>query len=86
LQDNGGSTLTQALQSGSPAINQGKNFSHARYDQRGPGFVRAFKFPSISNAQGGDGTDIGAFEVQPYRLEGEDWHFDLNLHAQPYSE
>jgi hypothetical protein len=86
LQDNGGPTFTQSLLPDSPAINKGKNFSDARYDQRGPGFVRAFKFPSISNAQGGDGTDIGAFEVQPSRLEEADWHFDLNLHAQPYSK
>jgi hypothetical protein len=85
LQDNGGPTLTQALHSGSPAINQGKNFSDARYDQRGPGFVRVFKFPSISNAHG-DGTDIGAFEVQPFRPKQADWHFDWNLHTQPYRE
>jgi hypothetical protein len=65
LQDNGGSSFTHALLPGSPAIDQGKNFSGALYDQRGLGFARTFDFPFIPNASGGDGTDIGAFEVQP---------------------
>jgi len=64
LQDNGGPTLTHALLPGSPAIDQGKNFSGALYDQRGPGFVRTFDVPFIPNALGGDGTDIGAFEMR----------------------
>src|SRR5262249_9975467 len=29
------------------------------------GFVRTFDDSSIANANGGDGTDIGAYEVQP---------------------
>src|SRR5262249_25289885 len=33
-------------------------------DQRGTGFVRTFDDPAIMNATAGDGTDIGAFEVQ----------------------
>jgi hypothetical protein len=64
LQDNGGPTFTHALLPGSPAIDKGKNFSGATTDQRGPGFVRTFDDVSTANATGGDGTDIGAFEVQ----------------------
>ena len=33
-------------------------------DQRGPVLIRTFDNLSITNATGGDGTDIGAFEVQ----------------------
>jgi len=64
LQDNGGTTLTIALLCGSPAIDQGKNFSGAATDQRGNGFVRTFDDCAVPNAPGGDGTDIGAYEVQ----------------------
>jgi hypothetical protein len=61
LQNNGGPTLTIALMPGSPAIDKGKNFSGSAFDQRGTGFAR-----TVGNAlvAGGDGTDIGAFEVQ----------------------
>ncbi len=58
LQDNGGPAATQALLPGSPAINKG-NASGSVTDQRGfnrP--VGTTKLPS------GDGSDIGAFEVQ----------------------
>jgi hypothetical protein len=65
LQDNGGATFTHALLPGSPAIDAGKNFAAGSTDQRGSGFVRTFDDSSIANANGGDGTDIGAFEVQP---------------------
>ncbi len=65
LQDNGGPTFTHAPLTGSPAIDAGKNFTAGTTDQRGPGFVRTFDSASIANATGGDGTDIGAFEVQP---------------------
>jgi len=64
LQDNGGPTFTHALLCGSPAIDQGKNFSASATDQRGAGFARTFDDPTVANATGGDGTDIGAFEVQ----------------------
>jgi len=60
LQNNGGLTATMALLSGSPAIDQGKNFGTAT-DQRG--LPRPFDVPSIANAGGGDGSDIGAFEL-----------------------
>ncbi len=64
LQDNGGPTFTHALSPVSPAIDKGKNFTAATTDQRGTGFGRTVDNPSIANAAGGDGTDIGAFEVQ----------------------
>ena len=62
LANNGGPTFTHALLAGSPAIDKGKNFTSATTDQRG--FFRTFDNFSIPNATGGDGTDIGAFEVQ----------------------
>jgi hypothetical protein len=52
LRDNGGPTLTHALLSHSPGIDQGS--SPFGNDQRGPSFVR----PS------GPAPDIGAYEVQ----------------------
>ncbi|MGL5835059.1 MAG: choice-of-anchor Q domain-containing protein, partial [Waterburya sp.] len=54
LQDNGGLTPTQELLAGSPAIDAGSNPDNLATDQRGEGFNRTV----------GDGTDIGAFEVQ----------------------
>src|SRR5262249_48011754 len=60
LTNNGGPTRTCALRAGSPAIDQGKNFGPAT-DQRGA--PRPFDFASIANAGGGDGSDIGAFEL-----------------------
>lgn len=65
LQMNGGPTPTHALLPGSPAIDQGKSFT-IRTDQRGN--HRPYDFPSISNAQGGDDSDIGAFELDANQL------------------
>ncbi len=59
LQNNGGFTGTHALLLGSPAIDQGKSFGLVT-DQRKQ--VRPHDYFSISNAVGGDGSDIGAFE------------------------
>ena len=56
---NGGTTPNHALLSGSPAIDQG---SHAGTDQRG--FTRPVNLISYPNATGGNGADIGAFELQ----------------------
>jgi hypothetical protein len=67
LQNNGGPTQTIALVFGSPAIDKGTSIGSTGTlitDQRGTGFARAFDDPAIPNAVGGDGTDIGAFEVQ----------------------
>lgn len=61
LRDNGGPTPTHALLSGSLAIDRGNSFG-ASTDQRG--LPRPSDFPAISNKEGGDGSDIGAFEVQ----------------------
>ena len=61
LQDNGGPTKTIALQSSSPAIDKGNSFG-ATTDQRG--VQRPQDAPAIQNAPGGDGSDIGAFEVE----------------------
>lgn len=61
LADNGGPTLTHALLPCSPATDQGKNFGLTT-DQRGQ--PRPVDDPAIANAVGGDGSDIGAFEVQ----------------------
>ncbi len=60
LADNGGPTFTHALLVGSPAIDKGKSFGLTT-DQRGA--PRPFDFSAISNASGGDGSDIGAFEL-----------------------
>lgn len=60
LQDNGGSTLTHALLPGSPAIDRGYSFGIHR-DQRGE--PRPVNFQHIPNANGGDGSDIGAVEI-----------------------
>lgn len=61
LRDNGGPTLTHALLTGSIAIDRGNSFG-ATTDQRG--LSRPSDFPAISNKEGGDGSDIGAFELQ----------------------
>lgn len=62
LADNGGPTRTHALQSGSPAVDKGN--CSGPTDQRGSGFPRPNDYPSITNATGGNGCDIGAFELQ----------------------
>lgn len=67
LQDNGGPTMTHALGAGSVAIDRGKSFGYF-YDQRG--LARAVDSPTIPNQAGGDGSDIGAYEVQPQVLAG----------------
>ncbi len=59
LQNNGGPTFTHALLSGSPAIDKGN--SGLATDQRG--FTRPVDNPTIANATGGNGSDIGAFEL-----------------------
>ena len=61
LADNGGATKTHALLEGSPAIDQGNSFG-ATTDQRSE--QRPSDFGNIPNATGGDGSDIGAYELQ----------------------
>lgn len=61
LKMNGGFTPTLKLIWGSPAIDQGNCFgNHA--DQRGLHRPRVYKF--LAKPPGGDGSDIGAFELQ----------------------
>jgi hypothetical protein len=67
LQNNGGPTKTIALLFGSPAIDKATSaglMGNLPTDQRGSGFQRTFNDPQVSPADGGDNTDIGAFEVQ----------------------
>ncbi len=68
LGSNGGPTQTMPLLAGSPAIDKGTSAGLTgplSTDQRGAGFPRTVNIPLIQNAQGGDGTDMGAFEAQP---------------------
>ncbi len=59
LQNNGGSTLTRAVLSGSPAIDKG-NSATLIIDQRGQ--ARPYDNMMITNT--GNGADIGAYEAQ----------------------
>jgi hypothetical protein len=62
LGNNGGPTQTMSLGPTSPAIDKGASFGFGA-DQRG--VVRPIDFPGIGNAAGGNGSDIGAVELQP---------------------
>ena len=64
LEANGGPTATIAPAPTSPAVDHGAGSGQAA-DQRG--VQRPIEFPQIPNsaAAGGDGSDIGAFELQP---------------------
>ena len=61
LQNNGGPTSTHALLSGSIALDKGQS-SGSTTDQRG--LTRPCDDATITNATGGDGADVGAFENQ----------------------
>lgn len=61
LQDNGGMVPTRELQSGSIAIDKGHS-SGSTTDARG--LTRPCDLAAVTNATGGDGGDVGAFEVQ----------------------
>jgi|GEM_PF-2452210 len=61
LQNNGGFVPTHELQSGSIAIDAGHS-SGSTTDARG--LTRPCDIATIANATGGDGGDVGAFEVQ----------------------
>jgi hypothetical protein len=62
LADNGGPTRTMALSAGSPAIDAGVA-AGASFDQRG--LARTYDDVGVPDAATSDGTDIGAFELQP---------------------
>jgi hypothetical protein len=61
LADNGGPTSTRALRADSIAIDRGNSFNYS-VDQRN--LPRPSDFVGVSNTEGGDGSDIGAFELQ----------------------
>ncbi len=62
LQNNGGATFTHLPNAASPVIDKGAFFNIGNLDQRG--LARLVDNPSIPNAAGGDGSDIGSVEVQ----------------------
>ncbi len=62
LQNNGGPTPTMALAASSAAVDQGYSFGLTT-DQRG--LQRPYNFLGQSYPPGGDGSDIGAFELLP---------------------
>jgi len=61
LGDYGGMTATHRLQANSPAIDKGNRFGLTE-DQRE--FLRPYDKPNTPNAPGGDGSDIGSYELQ----------------------
>jgi CSLREA domain-containing protein len=64
LADNGGATKTHALLVGSPAIDAGN--SSQTTDQRGR--TRPTDDPNVTNASGGNGADVGAYETNPFQV------------------
>ena len=62
LADNGGPTKTMKLLTGSDAIDAGVA-AGSTFDQRGK--PRTYDDPGVTNEATSDGTDIGAFELQP---------------------
>ena len=62
LANNGGPTETIALRPGSPVLDQGKAAAGETTDQRG--LLRPVDIASIPSPPGGDGSDVGAFELQ----------------------
>jgi len=74
LQMNGGFTPTCALLWGSPAIDQGNCFGIHR-DQRG--HRRPYSYPSVRKPLGGDGSDIGAFELDSLRVPPLLWNLKM---------
>jgi Ca2+-binding RTX toxin-like protein len=62
LAPNGGPTATMALPATSPAVDNGSSAGLTGGDQRG--LDRPSDFPLIPNVAGGDGSDIGAYELQ----------------------
>ncbi|HST68105.1 MAG TPA: choice-of-anchor Q domain-containing protein [Solirubrobacterales bacterium] len=61
LAANGGPTPTHALRADSPALDRGDSFG-STVDQRG--LARPVDLTTRSNSEGGDGADVGAFELQ----------------------
>ena len=80
--DNGGPTYTIALNTNSPAIDKGKRNTisaiPAATDQRGE--PRPFDDPNVANANGGDGSDIGAYEADLRLVSAAKASSDLYLY------
>ncbi len=68
LTDNGGPTPTHELLDGSPAIDAG--FTNLFTDQRG--FPRPVDSPLMPNVEGGDASDIGAYEAPVFEVNSTD--------------
>ena len=81
LQDNGGPTFTQALLSNSPAIDKGRSLG-VTTDQRGA--PRPFDFSASANASGGDGSDVGAFELGRPTLNIQQFNASVVLSWQSF--
>lgn len=64
LTGNGGPTETIALQASSPMIDAGSNVGNTDLTTDQRGLTRPVDFPGVPDASGGNGTDIGALEVQ----------------------
>lgn len=79
LRDNGGPVFTHALLAGSPAIDAGTNIGLA-FDARGQ--PRTIDDPTVPNASDGDGTDIGAFEVNPVLTATETRRVGANVQVR----
>lgn len=86
LASNGGATETMLPNAGSPVLDKGKDLAPtspvnlAGQDQRGS--TRPYENAGIANASGGDGSDIGAVEVQTGAPAGPVTVLD-NLTATP---
>jgi CSLREA domain-containing protein len=70
LANNGGPTKTMALAGTSPAIDQGHADTGLTNDQRGSAHPRTLDSTLVINPRGGDGTDIGAFELRERSVAG----------------
>ncbi len=94
--DHGGPTPTIALLAGSPAIDKAISTDGTlslTTEQRGVGYLRTIDNATVPNASGGDGTDIGAFELGAHlpmvsrkRHGGTDFDIDLAADGNPTIE
>jgi predicted outer membrane repeat protein len=79
LKNNGGATMTIALQAGSPALDKGKRDTILLTSNDQRGVYRPFDDPNIANASGGDGSDIGAYEADVRNTNEERVGNDLRI-------
>jgi CSLREA domain-containing protein len=69
LTNNGGQTESHALMGGSPALDAGEKSGYQK-DQRN--LSRTFDAPLVATAEEGDGSDIGALEMQALMVTSSD--------------